>query len=63
MCVAREYKIDSKIFTVSFDNASKNTAAIEILKNYLKPVLNEIFFHIRCICHIINLCVQDGLKN
>ena len=41
MRVAREYKIDSKIFTVLFDNASENIAAVEILKNYLKPVLNE----------------------
>ena len=30
--IAIEYKIDSKIFTVSFDNANDNTAAIEILK-------------------------------
>ena len=44
MRVAREYKIDSKIFAVSFDNASENTATIEILKNYLKPILDEFFF-------------------
>ena len=55
MRVAREYKIDSKILTVSFDNSSENTTTIEILKNYLKPVLNGNFFHIRCVCHIINL--------
>ena len=62
MRFAREYKIDSKFFTVYFDNASENTAAIKILKNYLKPVLTGKNFHIQCICHIINLCVQDGLK-
>ena len=43
MRVVRKYKIDSKIFTISFDNASENIAAVEILKNYLKPVLNEFF--------------------
>jgi hypothetical protein len=60
--VAREFKIDNKICTISFDNASENTAAIDILKNYIKPVLNGKKFHIRCVCHIINLCVQDGLR-
>ena len=43
MRVAREYKIGSKFFTVVFDNVSENIATIEILKNYLKPVLNETF--------------------
>ena len=46
MHVGGEYKIDSKIFTVSFDNASENTAALEILKNYLKPILNGKSCHI-----------------
>ena len=40
MHVVKEYKINFKIFTISLDNASENTAAVEILKNYLKPVLN-----------------------
>ena len=55
--VAKEYNIDSKIFSISFDNASENTAAIEILKRPFRPVLNGKLFHIRCVCHIINLCV------
>ena len=62
MKVVRDFGIDSKISTISLDNASENTAAIEILKNYFKHVLNSNIFHIRCVCHIINLCVQDGLK-
>ena len=44
MHVFRECKIYSKISTILFDNASENTAAIEILNIYLKTVLNEIFF-------------------
>ena len=59
--VAKEYNIDSKISSISLDNASENTAAIEHLKRYFRPVLNGQLFHIRCVCHIINLCVQDGL--
>ena len=51
MRVVREYKIDSKIFTISFDNASENTAAIEILKNYFKSVLNENFSYSVCLSH------------
>ena len=60
--VAKEYNIDSKIFSISLDNASENTAAIEYLKRYFRPILNGQLFHIRCVCHIINLCLQDGLS-
>jgi len=41
MHVAREYRIDCKSFTI--DNTSENTTAIEIWKNYLKPILNGFF--------------------
>src|SRR5436853_190048 len=59
--VASEYNIESKIFSISFDNASENNAAIDTLKRYFKPVLNGKIFHIRCVCYIINLCLQDAL--
>ena len=32
MRIAREYEIDSNFFTISFDNASENTVAVEILE-------------------------------
>jgi len=60
--VCNNFKIKDRIFSISFDNASSNTATIPILIPEFKPILNGLFFHNRCACHIINLCVQDGLQ-
>ena len=45
-----------------FDNASVNNSAIEILKMQLEPMFSGNVFHFRCVYHILNLCVKDGLK-
>lgn len=37
-------------------------AELEYLKSCTRPILYRKPFHMRCICHIINLCVHDGLK-
>ena len=60
--VIRDFKIEEKILSISFDNASNNTAAVGHLKLKYKPICNGAFFHSRCIAHIINLAVQDGLN-
>ena len=57
-----EYGLGEKILTIGFDNASANTASINDLKEICQPNLGGRFFHIRCTCHVLNLCVQDGLK-
>ena len=57
MKVVREFRLESKFFSISVDNASNNTVAIELLKSHFRPVLNGKLFHIRCVCHIINLRV------
>lgn len=51
MAVASDFHVESKIFSISFDNASENTAAAEMLKIHLRPVLNGQLFHIRCVSH------------
>ncbi|XP_057954073.1 zinc finger BED domain-containing protein RICESLEEPER 1-like [Malania oleifera] len=55
-----------KVFTITVDNASSNGTAISYLKrrvnNWKGSVLNGEFMHMRCVAHIINLIVQDGLK-
>ena len=61
--IFKEFYLINKIFTVSFDNASANTASIFDLKKICNPVIDGKFFLIRCACHILNLCVQDGLKS
>lgn len=62
-----QWGIENKIFALTLDNASANDVSVELLQSQL--VLNNAllcdgeFFHIRCCAHIINLVVQDGLKD
>ncbi len=61
-----EWKITNKVFTFTLDNASYNNRLIASLKSNISRkhslILDGLFFHMRCCCHIINLVVQDGLK-
>ena len=60
--VFREYGIQSKIFSITFNNASNNKSVINLfIRTVREGPLSEVF-HVRCVCHIINLIVQDGLK-
>ena len=60
--VVREYDIQSKNFSITFDNASNNKSVMNLfIRTNREGLLSEIF-HVRCVCHIINLIVQDGLK-
>ncbi|KZV58400.1 hypothetical protein F511_29755, partial [Dorcoceras hygrometricum] len=61
--ILEEYCLTSKFFSISFDNASANTCSIDGLIRMCQPSIGGKFFHIRCTCHIFNLCVQDGLKS
>ncbi|KAL4603777.1 hypothetical protein ACB092_10G148000 [Castanea dentata] len=58
--------IENKIFCVTLDNASSNDVSIDMLRTQLlnkkKVVCNGEFFHLLCCAHILNLVVQDGLK-
>ncbi|XP_057973894.1 zinc finger BED domain-containing protein RICESLEEPER 2-like [Malania oleifera] len=51
---------------MTVDNASSNDVAIAYIKrkvsNWRKDICGGKFLHMRCIAHIINLVVQDGLK-
>ena len=61
--VMNEYLLTRKIFSIGFDNASANTASISELQELCQPALGGTFFHIRCACHILNLCVKDGMTS
>ncbi|KMS98900.1 hypothetical protein BVRB_3g067910 [Beta vulgaris subsp. vulgaris] len=54
------------VMTVTVDNASSNDTAIVYLKkrlnNWGTSVVKGEFLHVRCIAHIMNLVVTDGLK-
>ena len=60
-----EYKYnkpDNKIFSITLDNAKPNNHCVKLLKTFLKLPYEGQLFHIRCMCHIINLIAQDGLN-
>ena len=62
MNVLQEFGIQNNIFSITFDNATNNTAAIELFNRQLKTPVGNDLYHVRCVCHIINLIIKDGLK-
>ncbi|XP_021593044.1 zinc finger BED domain-containing protein RICESLEEPER 2-like [Manihot esculenta] len=56
-----------RVFTITVDNASSNVVAISYLKKKINAwgfsILNCKYLHMRCIAHIINLVVVDGMKD
>jgi hypothetical protein len=61
-----EWKIDKKVFSITLDNASTNDLCVVNLKPKLNmkkaPPWEGELSHMRCCAHILNLIVQDGLK-
>nr|KJB80009.1 hypothetical protein B456_013G077200 [Gossypium raimondii] len=55
-----------KLFTVTVDNASSNDVAIGYLRKKFNPrgglVQNGKYLHMRCMAHIVNFIVVEGLK-
>ncbi|KAK3199117.1 hypothetical protein Dsin_022532 [Dipteronia sinensis] len=62
MSVIQDYGIQNLILSITLDNASANSKAIELFDNSTIPNTAVKFFHARCACHIINLIVKSGLK-
>jgi hypothetical protein len=59
----KEWGIDKKIFTITLDNASNMGSMQEMLREELTSLLcGGDFFHIRCCAHVLNIIVQDGIK-
>jgi Domain of unknown function (DUF4413) len=59
----KEWGIDKKIFTITLDNASNMGSMQEMLREELTSLLcGGEFFHIRCCAHVLNIIVQDGIK-
>nr|KYP73700.1 Putative AC9 transposase [Cajanus cajan] len=56
-----------RVFNITTDNASANDLAISYLKSRMKDwnthPLKGIHLHVRCCAHILNLVVNDGLKD
>ncbi|KAI5657459.1 hypothetical protein M9H77_26252 [Catharanthus roseus] len=58
-----DYRIDNRIYSISFYNASNNDSSVSILKNNFRLILDGKLFYIRYACHILNLCKQDGYSH
>ncbi|CAA0806027.1 Unknown protein [Striga hermonthica] len=60
--------VEKRLFSLTLDNASSNKVAVEEIIDDLKEnanaclVCEDIFFHVRCACHILNLVARDGLS-
>ncbi|KAH7658200.1 Tam3-transposase (Ac family) protein [Dioscorea alata] len=61
-----DWGIQDKVSTITLDNASSNDVVARHLKSNFesrdKLHFKGKFFHIQCCAHILNLMVQDGLK-
>jgi hypothetical protein len=55
-----------RFFSVTLDNASSNDVSVDMLRTQLNIkkalVCQGDLFHLRCCAHILNLIIQDGLK-
>ena len=64
ICLA-EWGMES-VMTITVDNASANDSGIAYLRKQLNKTPSNIakgkFLHMRCAAHMVNLIVQDGLK-
>jgi len=52
-----------RFFSITLDNASANTKAMEKLIHLLSSYVGSLLLHQRCACHIINLIVKAGLDS
>nr|GEV76286.1 zinc finger BED domain-containing protein RICESLEEPER 2-like [Tanacetum cinerariifolium] len=60
--VLTKFNLEDKVMSITLDNASNNTSAMDKLKLKYDPPMGGRFYHSRCVAHIINLVVQAGLK-
>ncbi|KAJ8441089.1 hypothetical protein Cgig2_000350 [Carnegiea gigantea] len=62
MTVFTNFGIQNKILSLGVDNASSNTKCIDYMfESRCLDFLIKDFFHVRCVCHVLNLCVQDDV--
>jgi hypothetical protein len=63
-----DWKAINKVAFVTLDNASSNNLAMTRLQRFLDDrshpggTTTSAYFHVRCLAHVINLVVKEGLK-
>jgi hypothetical protein len=60
--VIDDFGCTNKVISITLDNASSNSKAMEKLRPLLSGYVGTLFLHKRCACHIVNLIVKSGLK-
>ncbi|GJV48328.1 zinc finger BED domain-containing protein RICESLEEPER 2-like protein [Tanacetum coccineum] len=60
--VLTTFNLEDEVMSITLDNASNNTSAMDKLKLKYKPPMGGRFYHSHCVAHIINMVVQAGLE-
>jgi hypothetical protein len=60
--VIDDFGCTNKVISITLDNASSNSKAMEKLRHLLSGYVGTLFLHQCCACHIVNLIVKSGLK-
>ena len=59
------WKLGDNVFSITTDNASDIILGVKLLRQQLNSIHatspNPQPYHVRCLCHIINLAVKEGL--
>jgi hypothetical protein len=62
-----KWYVEKKLFSLTLVNVSANEVAVNDVIANLRDVCaslvcDEIFFHVRCACHVLNLVARDGMN-
>jgi len=63
LLLLKDWGFDKTVMCLTVDNASLNNLCVDIMKVQLKFLCNGDYFHVRCCAHILNLIVEEGLKD
>ena len=60
--VVNDFNLADKVFSITLDNASANTSAMNTLTPIFSIYVASFLMHQRCACHIINLIAKCAIK-